>query len=146
MSAKHLIIEPGNPFEYSEEELHDLVTSVESEVADDVIVSTYLRREDGYGVTLYEVIAVWDLAAQVVGNTAIIGGPFYAAARWAQKRWHNDKKENPDERPAPRSVSLYGPDGTEIRSVIIDEPDGDIQDQPPSERKRDLPPSSGARS
>ena len=122
------------------EELHDLVSSVEGEVDADVAVSTYLRREDGYGVTLYEVIAIWDLAAQVVGNTAIIGGPFYAAARWAQKRWLKDKEERPNERPAPRSVSLYGPDGTEIRSVVIDEPDGEIQDQPPSKRKRELPP------
>ncbi len=127
-----VVVRPGNPFDFEETELEELTTQLSS-VEPDFEVQLEFRHERGYGVSPYEVVelvSTWGGAAAAVGMSARM---LRAAARWAHARWLKDKDEHPNETPRPRTVRvIYAPDGSVIRQVAIDLPDGEPrEDEPP---------------
>lgn len=112
-----IIVKPGNPHDFSGEELDDLRRHLAQKVPDaDVVVES--RDERGYGVTLYEVV-------QVVADIRGAGGDYVIAAvvLWMRRRWKRDKQQG--RAPRPRSVIILDSEGNKIRSYDIDEPDGE---------------------
>lgn len=110
-------IQPGNPYDFNSDELEDLLNEVRSQaVGADVVLQK--KTEHGYGVTLYEVIQV---VADVrgAGGDLVIG---YVVA-WMTKRWKRDKDAG--RRPRPRSVVLLDLEGNVLRTIEIDEPNGE---------------------
>lgn len=140
-----LILEPGNPHDLDRATLDDLAAELRG-VSPEYAVDVFVGEERGYGVTLSEVLRIYMEAGDVAGNTAALLAPFFAAAEWARRRWHRDLKDAPDQNPRPRAVTLYGPDGEALRSVKIDLPDGEIEDDdsPQSAHKLPWPPDRAA--
>jgi hypothetical protein len=119
----HYVLEPGNPYDFSQEELGALAAEITERIpaAD---ISVKFRNERGYGVSLVEVIRVWTDIADAVKAAAEAGAVIALAVGWMRSRWRKDRDDHPDEPPRPRSVMLYGPGGEVLRSVRIDAPDG----------------------
>lgn len=118
-------IQPGNPHDFKPEELANLISEVRSQVTGiDVIAQE--KVEQGYGVTLYEVI-------QVVADVRGAGGDLVlgAIAMWLRNRWKRDKDAG--RRPRPRSVVLLDAEGNKLKSIDIDEPDGELREIGPGE-------------
>jgi hypothetical protein len=121
-------ITPTNPFDFSSEELEGLAESLRSEDSA-ALIHVRTRPEHGYGVSPYEVVelvATAGGAAAAVDQTVAI---FRRAVNWTRERWQRERSEKPDESPRPRTVRLvYGPDGDVLKSVTIDLPDGEPQE------------------
>jgi len=143
-SIRRVIFEPGNPHDLSRDELEELATEIREEFPE-LEVEVFVGEEHGYGVTLSEVLRIYMEIGEVAGATAAIGAPFWATVRWAKKRWHRDREANPDELPRPRFVTVYGPDGETLKSVKIDAPDGEVEEDegPRSGHRRPWPPARG---
>lgn len=116
---------PGNPYDFTSDELKDLEREVRSQ-APGVDVALGEKVERGYGVTLYEVI-------QVVADVRGAGGDLVlvAVVAWLRKRWRRDQAAG--RRPRPRSVVLLDSDGKKLRSIDIDEPEGEPREAPQDE-------------
>jgi len=119
-------IEPANPFDLQDDELAPLLVELGQQ---DVRVSVVRRPETGYGVTWWEVINVWVDISEVLGGTVAALDLLRIIVEWTRRRWQRDKDDRPDAVPRPRSVILYGPDGRAIKSVLIDEPHGEPEEQ-----------------
>lgn len=112
-----ILVKPGNPHDFSSEELDDLRQHLAREAPEaDVVVES--RDERGYGVTLYEVV-------QVIADVRGAGGDYVIAAviLWMRRRWKRDKEQG--KRPRPRSIIILDPEGNRLRSYDIDEPEGE---------------------
>lgn len=123
-----VIIEPGNPHDLTDAEERELIAAI-SEAAPDVEVRVVRRPEEGYGVTLNEVVHVFvenpELAT--VGAGALVG-----LFRWLRERFRKDGRH--------RIVPIYGADGRILRTVRIEGPDGDPVEGPPDGEDRHPPP------
>ncbi len=116
------LLQPGNPHDFTRDELEDLELLVRTRVpGTDVRLQD--KDEQGYGVTLYEVI-------QVVADVRGAGGDIVlgAVAMWLRQRWKRDKAAG--RRPRPRSVVLLDSNGEKLGAIDIDEPDGEPREVP----------------
>jgi hypothetical protein len=120
-----VVIRAGNPHDFTAEELEELAAIMRS--ADVHLgVSIDHRLEHGYGVSPWEVVEVIATLGGAAGAVQMTARSFRAAVTWARRRWEKDRLEHPNEAPRPRSVRLiYGPDGSVLRQVSIDQPDGE---------------------
>lgn len=119
-------IRPGNPNDFSEEDLSDLLNSVDD--LDGAKVRCEERDERGYGVTFYEVIqVVADIRG--AGGDLIVGALLHRIAIWLERRWQSDHDERPDVPTRPRSIVLLDGEGNKIRIINIDEPDGEPREE-----------------
>lgn len=119
-----VMLEPGNPFDFDDDELDELADQIRRLEPGD-IVNVAKRPEHGYGVTLIEVL---NLYLEISGAAGTVWGTIKAVRKsveWLQQRWRKDSKDNPDERPRPRSLLVYDENGKLIGSVRIDEPNGE---------------------
>lgn len=118
-----LLIEPGNPFDFTDEELDELIAAIQND-APDRRVEVAVREEVGYGVTLIEVLHVFVEHKEEISLTA---GAVGAVIRWMKRRWERDKGRQ-------RTVLIWGPRGEPLKSVKIDDPDGEpVEENPPQE-------------
>jgi hypothetical protein len=119
-----VIVEPGNPFDFDENELEELAEEIRR--ADSIAsVDLAKRPEHGYGVTLIEVL---NLYLEVYGATGTAWATLKAvkgSVEWLKRRWQKDREDNPEEGPRPRSLRVYDENGKLLGSVKIDEPDGE---------------------
>lgn len=133
-----MIIEPGNPYDFTADELEELrQVIVSADPGADVQIA--VRPERGYGVTLQEVLYVWDVATDVVGDLALLGTPVAAAVAWLRRR---AKKERDAGMVPPRTrvAVLLGPDGKPLSRVIVEDPDNEPRvEQADSEEPRHRP-------
>jgi len=122
-----LIVEPGNPHDLTEEEERELLAAA-SDAAPDDVVRVVRRPEEGYGVTLQEVLHVFveNLDLATAGAGALAG-----LVKWLRARWKKDGRT--------RVVLIYGPDGRPLKTIRIAEPDGDPVEEPPDGEKRNPP-------
>lgn len=128
-----IIIRPGNPYDFTADELSELLTLLRSDQASESI-EVELLTERGYGVSPWEIIEIIGAiggAAETVKLSAVM---VHRATAWARERWQKDRSEHPNEPPRPRGVRLiYGPDGSVLRAISIDLPDGEpTEEEPPS--------------
>lgn len=122
-----LTIRPGNPNDFSTDELQELHERISR--AASVPVSVEPNPQRGYGVTLWEVM---DIVSTVGGAAAAVEMAlrgFAAVVKWMQERWRREKQNNPNRRIRPKCVTLYDGEGKILRTVLIDEPDGEPQDR-----------------
>jgi hypothetical protein len=129
-----VILDPGNPLDFSESDLNELAGRLKAQHEAEVEIVP--RPERGYGVTFHEVMNIWVNVTGIAGGTATGVAILRSVAKWARERWHKDRDEHPGSRPRPRSVTLYGPDGRAIKTIEIDEPSGEPIEREPN----DLPP------
>ena len=134
----HLYLEPGNPHDLGRAELDELAAEIREENPD-LDVEVFIGEEHGYGTTAGEVLRMYLEIGEIAGDTAAIMAPFYGAVRWAKRRWGKDRDEHPEGEPRPRYVTLYGPDGTALKSVRIDLPDGEAIEDDKEQSKFRLP-------
>jgi len=137
-----VVLEPGNPFDLTEDDLGKLKQDVEAAEAS-ASVRVYKRDERGYGVTLIEVINVFIAAGEVVGAGYGLGQAGKAVIDFMKNRWNRDKTDHPGQSPRPRSIRFYDEEGNLLRTINIDEPDGDPtekDDDGGDLRHRDPPP------
>ncbi len=119
-------IQPGNPNDFTEEELGDLLKSVDD--LNGAKVRLGKRDERGYGVTFYEVIqVVADIRA--AGGDVVLGALLHCIVTWLKRRWQCDRDEHSGAPPRPRSIVLLDSKGNKIRTINIDEPDGEPQEE-----------------
>ncbi len=120
-----LLLEPGNPFDFTDQELEELIAAVRNDVPD-LKVDVAVREEVGYGVTLIEVLHVFVEHKEEISLTA---GAVGAVIRWMKRRWERDKGRQ-------RAVLIWGPRGEPLKSVKIDDPDGEpVEEDPPQENR-----------
>jgi hypothetical protein len=123
--ASRIVIEPGNPYEFSEAELEELSARIAEDLPD-FEVDTYLRPEHGYGVMLHSVLHVWlDLAPLEGPLITLALGSFVA---WSKREIRREKNKKPNVRLRPRSIIIWGPDGKLLRSVVIKDGSGEPTD------------------
>jgi hypothetical protein len=120
-----IFLEPGNPHDFTDGALEELRDSIAHD-SPEIDATVSLREEHGYGTTFGEVLRIYVEATEITSGTLGTFGPFVLAIRWAQRRWRKDREDH--QRPRPRFVSLYGPDGTILKSVKIDLPSGELED------------------
>jgi hypothetical protein len=140
-----VIIEPGNPNDFTADELDELARSLCS--ADSSLdVRTAIRPERGYGVTLDEVLNIWVEATSGITGTVGVGVIITTVVKWAKERWRKDRDQHDGHTPRARVLPFYGPDGTVMKQVRIDIPDGEPQEQPSARyepRRKPKPDTSG---
>ncbi len=118
-----LLLEPGNPYDFTDEELEELTAAVRDEVPD-LEVAVASREEEGYGVTLVEVLHVFVEHKEEISLTA---GAVGAVIRWMRRRWERDKRRQ-------RAVLIWDSRGEPLKTVKIDVPDGEpVEEDPPRE-------------
>jgi hypothetical protein len=123
-----LIVEPGNPYDLTDDEERELLAAMrESAPNDDVRVVR--RPEQGYGVTLHEVVHVFVENPELVPVGA---GALAGLVRWLRARWRKDGRI--------RVVPIYGPDGRALKTIRIEGPHGDPIEGPPDEDRK--PPAT----
>jgi len=121
-------IRPSNPYDFSPEELSELAEEIRQEDPT-VEVEVDSLPEQGYGVTPVEVIAIITATGGSVAAVKETAKAAQTAINWMRKRWQKDKEKAVGP-PRRRTVRiLYGPDGDELKSVTIDEPDGSPEEQ-----------------
>lgn len=134
------LIEPGNPYDFSPDELDELRRELASE---GVSVAIARRPERGYGVTFVEVLHVWDLATDVVGDVTTIVGPVAVVLRrWLRRRAQRKREQHPDAKPRPTVVNLFGPDGRVLKKIVVDDADSDPRFEDGDDEHRQRPPLS----
>jgi hypothetical protein len=118
---------------FTEIELEQLLTELRA--ADPgVTVTLDPRSERGYGVSPWEVIEIVATAGGAAAAVQLSVTSVRAAVAWARKRWTKDKEAHPHLPPRPRSIRvIYGPDGSVLKVVSIDLPEGEPQER--SERE-----------
>jgi hypothetical protein len=119
-----LLIEPGNPHDFTPAELEELRSEVEDEF-DTVRVAIARRPERGYGVSFHEVLAVWDVVTEAADDVMTVAGPISLIVGWMRRRAQRERERHPGARPRPRTVPLIGPDGKVLKRIVIDDPDAD---------------------
>ncbi len=122
-----LVLEPGNPYDFTQGELGALAEALrEEDTTLDVV--TIHRPEEGYGVTLTEVLHIFveHKDEVVLGTRAGV-----KLMQIMRDRWKRDGRE--------RVVIVYGPDGEPLREVRIAGPDGDAVDADPPTEPREPP-------
>ena len=142
MPEPRLILEPGNPHDLGRADLEELAALIR-EAEPSLDPEIYVGEEVGYGVTLAEVLRIYMEVGELAGDTASILAPFWFAVKWAKGRWQHDKDTHPGEKPRPRYVTLFDARGDKLKSVKIDEPDGEPEEDnsPASPHHRAWPPS-----
>lgn len=138
------ILEPANPFDFSEDEIEELVAEV---VRDDPAarVQVAFREERGYGVTLGEVVHIY---LEVAGGVGTAWGSFQtvrSVTRFLRGRWRRDRDENLEEHPRPRVVAIYDKAGKPLGSISIDSPGGEPVEEPAPDDSQPRPvPKTGS--
>jgi hypothetical protein len=140
-----VLLEPGNPYDMSVDELAGLQAEI-IEAVPDVDVFPALRPEAGYGVTFVEVLHVWIQVSEAVDAAAVIAGVTTKVVAWMRRRWQVDQEEHPGTA-RPRNVVIYGPTGEPLREVGIEMPMGEPVERAPDrearQRRRPQPSSPG---
>src|SRR4051794_36612009 len=112
-----ILLEPGNPHDFSSDELDEIVAAMEAEDPE-VEVQIALRNERGYGVTLAEVVHVFVENKDVILPTA---GALAGLVKWLAKRWKDGNRR-------PKSVLIYGPRGEPLKAVRVDASSGEVSE------------------
>lgn len=133
------LIEPGNPYDFSPDELDELRRELASE---GVSVAIARRPERGYGVTFVEVLHVWNLVTDVVGDVTTMVGPVAVVCRYLRRRAQREREQHPDAKPRPRVVTLLGPDGRVVKRIVLDDADSDPRFEDGDDEQRQRPPLS----
>jgi hypothetical protein len=112
-----VVIEPGNPLDFEQEELEQLATWIKKEHG--VEIRTASRPERGYGVTFHEVIHIFvdvgGAAGGIAGGLAVLS----TAVKWAQNRWRRDRDQHPGSKPRPRTITLYDSQGRPLKRLFV---------------------------
>ncbi len=142
MPERHLFLEPGNPHDLGRADLEELATLIR-EADPSQNPEIHVGEEVGYGVTLAEVLRIYMEIGEIAGDTASVLAPFWLAVKWAKGRWQRDKDTHPGEKPRPRYVTLFDARSDKLKSIKIDEPNGDPEEDesPSSPHPRPWPPS-----
>lgn len=121
-------IRPANPYDFSQNELDTLAEEIRQEDPTlEVEISALPER--GYGVTPMEIITIIATAGGAAAALRETAKATVAAVRWMRRRWQKDKQEC-DGTPRRRVIRiLYGPNGEQLKSIAIDEPDGTPQEE-----------------
>jgi len=118
-----VIIDPGNPFDFDEDEMNELIQEIQ-EVEPDAKIVAHFREETEYGGALMEVLHIWIVGRDFVNTNwetmALVAG----TVNWLRKRWQRDKRVN-SQHPRPRSALVYDQEERPIFSIRIDLPDGE---------------------
>jgi hypothetical protein len=118
-----VIIDPGNPFDFEEVEIAELIGELEAAEPRAEFVA-HFRDETEYGGALIEVLHVWTSVEDFVNQNWQTVGLISVVVNWLRKRWKRDKDENPA-RPRPRSAVIYDQDQRCVFDITIDLPDGE---------------------
>jgi hypothetical protein len=126
-----IIIEPGNPFEFDPSDFDDLRHDLEEETG--ISTRAAFREEEGYGVSMHEVIWVWVPHAVSAANALRI------LIEWGRTRWKREKEAHPEAPPRPRSIIILGPDGRPLKSVVVRSDVGGPEDTTGTQDPTDFP-------
>jgi GNAT superfamily N-acetyltransferase len=139
-----VIIDPGNPFDFEEEEIAELIQELQASEPDAEVLA-HFREETEYGGALMEVLHVWTSVADFVNQNWETIGIVATVVNWLRKRWQRDKAANP-ERPRPRSALIYDQEQRLVFSIVIDLPTGEpVVEQVDSARHGHRRPTGGRR-
>lgn len=113
-------VRPGNPYDFSEEELQDLAHRLEGASSQQVEIE--VREERGYGVAWEEVIRI---VIEHGDALAIWGRISPEVVSWLRGRWKRDEAE--EEGPSrTRTAVIYGPDEKPLKTVKIEGKSGEL--------------------
>jgi hypothetical protein len=133
-SGMRVWLEGGNPLDFDPDELTELSSELTSAVPG-VDIILVVRQETGYGVTLNEVLVIWEEisraapnVAQGVGSVAKVATIVAGAVAWLRRRWKSDHERRLG-RARPRTLVVCDRSGRIVRSVRIDMPEGQPLDE-----------------
>jgi hypothetical protein len=149
------MVDPGNPHDFTQAEIDELVEELQQAEPDAEVVS-HFRDETEYGGGIAELIHLWvELKGAGIEFRHLVneGWPSIAfvatAVAWLRKRWRKDTDQSP--RPRPRQLRVYDQESRRLIQIDIDLPDGEPKallgdadrhhhDKPVSARRRNPDP------
>lgn len=111
-----LIIVSKNKGIVSKEELSNLAENIKKQI--DVEVQFSTPKQLGTQVTFHDVIEFWLIVDRLAGTkfgNKVVDSLLELFSEWAK---HKLKKEN---KPRPKSLTIYGPKGEVVRNVTVNE-------------------------
>ncbi|MCC9135798.1 hypothetical protein ACFSKU_17390 [Pontibacter silvestris] len=103
--------------ETAKQDLSDLAYTLKQELNLEVKFGIYSQR--GYAVTWWEVINVWMPAGGIYLSGKILDKLIDRFLDWAEKRIETEKKEKNGKKARPKCITIYGPDGKAVSSVVL---------------------------
>ncbi len=125
-----ILLQPGNPDDFEPEDFQELIDALRK-LDQGYEVRLAYNEQIGHRVTWAEAITLWlSIAADAITIMAIVG----QGIAWAQAGFEKEKKEQvqqaiesgeamPDVRYRPKYITIYGPDGNVLKSVVKRNPD-----------------------
>lgn len=159
LHPRGVTVDPGNPYDFTQAEIDELVDELQHAEPDAEIVS-HFRDETEYGGGISELVHFWlDLKGAGIEFRHLINEDWPTIAvvatgvRWLRKRWNRDKAET--RRPRPRQLRVYDQEARRLIQIDIDLPDGEPKilldgtdrhhhEKPVGARRRNLDPEDGA--
>lgn len=127
-APRDLIIDPTNPYDFTEDELSEIATMLRTEPCVGE-VSVHVREEHGYGGPLPEVLIIWMGVGGFSASTLATWTLLEKVGKVLQRRWRREADAcGPEEKPRARSASIVTPDGKPVLSLRIDLPAGEIEE------------------
>jgi hypothetical protein len=143
ITTGQVIIDPGNPFDFEEAEIAELIQELQEADPDAEFVA-HFREEPEFGGGLIEVLHVWTSVEDFVNQNWETIGVVATVVNWLRKRWQRDKAANP-ERPRPRSALIYDQEQRRVFSINIDLPAGEPLAEPVDNARHGHRRPTGAR-
>lgn len=129
LHPREVIIDPGNPYDFTQKEIDELVEELQQAEPDAEIVS-HFRDETEYGGGIVELLHVWvELKSAGIEFRHLINQDWPSiaflatAVCWLRKRWQRDKDQS--RHPRPRQLRVYDQEARRIIHINIDLPDGE---------------------
>lgn len=118
-----VIIDPGNPFDFEEAELAELIEQLQA-VEPGAEFAAHFREETEYGGAFTEVLHVWTSVDDFVNQNWQTIALIAMVVRWLRERWKRDRAADP-KRPRPRSARVYDREQRQAFEIFIDLPHGE---------------------
>ncbi len=138
-----ILLQPGNPDDLQAEDIEDLIEAIRK-IGPNYDVRIAYHDQVGHRVTLWEVLTVWlPAVSDDIGLVLLIG----QAVAWAQRRFKKEEAEHisqqgNDDDPnvpvqyRPKSITILGPNGNVLKSIVIHRPDEEPEDRTIEEAKK----------
>lgn len=139
-----VLIQPGNPLALEARDLEDLIGAI-ADLDSTYEVKVVSRDQVGHQVTLWEVLTIW--LPDVLNNPETYESLMRVAIGWVYQRFEKKQKEqnaqaasdSKSESPTPyrpKSVTILGPNGEVLKSVVVRSPHEDPEDDTAAAKRR----------
>jgi hypothetical protein len=100
-----------------------------------------MPRHEGVRVTWWELVDLW-LPDELIQDTvlpAIVAECVRTFAEWARARMRRARQEEADRQAAPQHLTIFGPNGKPLKTMLVEGEDEEPQVKDPGEHDAERP-------